>query len=381
MAGNANYSTDNSFTSFSLEVSMQVSADNDNYTAPPQYGAVPGVDECTATKNNSQPAAGCIKTTAFRHLITFTGLALATYLGVSVRLGLTEFSQWDGITHFPSFWAQVVGTLIIGVSAAQKEGIQATGTFSFVYTLITTGLCGSMTTFSSWNVEAGKVLLQLNDTTLQHLHRSLNGERVVGFVTVLLLGVGMPLSVFYLGKHTSSLLIHIGDSDGLMEKMVAAFQKKRPWFFPIVNLCLFVSITSTIIAVCLHMEQYTFLFSLLFGSPGTYMRWCLSSLDKTNFKYTGSFPIGTFLTNVIGSFILAVILVIISYNTTDTKDIQYALLNGIAIGFCGSLTTVSTFVSQISSLSFRMSVCYVLVSIAVSQLIINAIFLLYQVVL
>ena len=85
---------------------------------------------------------------------------------------------------------------------------------------------------------------------------------------------------------------------------------------------------------------------------------------QTILKTTGS------LIYIIGSIVLACTLVAISYNSSAVPEIEsiwLAMLDGVAVAFCGSLTTVSTFVSQICSLSFRMSVFYVIISLVLSQ--------------
>ena len=378
----------NNFASCSLDMSTSHTPQTsyeETVAASINYGSVEDREERGAPDPAAAGSAGgCCRpvgSAVSRHLTMFTGLALATYAGVAARIGLTDFSNWDGIptsvlSNFSSFWAQIVGTLIIGVAVGQEEKLQ--GTFPFLYTLVTIGVCGSLTTFSSWNVEASKVLLQLNDTSLEPLHHSINAGRIVGFATVLLLGVGMPVSVFILGKRVSSSL-PIGRQNN--RTFLAAFHRRRPWIFPATNILVSTSVTIIIVAICLYTEYYSFLFSLMFGGPGTYLRWRLSSLDKTNLKYIGGFPIGTLLANIIGSFILACTLVAISYNSSEILEfgsIWLAMLDGVAVGFCGSLTTVSTFVSQICSLSFCMSVCYVIISLVLSQVIINAVFLSYQ---
>ena len=356
--------------------SSEASITADTAIQPLRYGAVTMNTKGTESNTSAQ----CCSTVLIRHILLFTGLTIGTYIGVSTRIGLSTFSNWDGIIHFPSFWAQIVGTLIIGAATAQKENIQES--FSTLYTVITTGICGSMTTFSSWNAEASKVLLQLNDSTLQPVHHSIDGGRIVGFLTVLLLGTGMPVSVFYFGTNISKLLPITSNNlqSNTIVKCLLTLNTRRCWIFPLVTTSACIIISTVIVTGCVFTENYEFLFALLFGGPGTYIRWRLGALDKNNMKFVKNFPFGTFLSNIIGSIILAITLVSISYCSTQIEigDIPLAVLKGVAVGFCGSITTVSTFVSQLCSLSFYMSVFYASISLVVSQIVFITVFSTYQ---
>src|SRR5215469_15273414 len=59
----------------------------------------------------------------------------------------------------------------------------------------------------------------------------------------------------------------------------------------------------------------------------------------------GAFPLNVLFVNIIGSFILGVFSVVSAFWNLDTK---YSLL--VAIGFCGSLTTMSSFALETSIL-------------------------------
>lgn len=54
---------------------------------------------------------------------------------------------------------------------------------------------------------------------------------------------------------------------------------------------------------------------------------------------TSSFPLGTMIVNVLGSFLLAFIL----YSVIQGKDVSPEFRNFAAIGFLGAFTTMSTF--------------------------------------
>lgn len=302
------------------------------------------------------------------HLISTIGLVLATYVGVISRIYLSFFSQWDGIQHFPSIWAQLVGTFIIGLLIAQKDILQKN--FKIVYISLSTGFCGSLTTFSSWNAEASIVLLHLNETSLSpsQIIDQPTG-RIVGFLTVLILGVGVPLSAALLGRNIGiQLLLLYSSATKRFNIHAISCLANRKWLILIVVIICYVLVTTAIVASCTMTNNYSLMFSLLFGGFGTYLRWRLSYFDT---RLRSGFPFGTFLANSIGSMILAGTIVSKAYVAMETTAGQLvsAALVGMATGFCGSLTTVSTFVSQLCSLPFRIAALYSIVSLLSAQII------------
>lgn len=301
------------------------------------------------------------------HLILVFAMGLATYVGVATRIGLSLLSEWINVEHFPSLYAQIVGTFIMGLLLPFKDNSKQN--YATLYTSLSTGLCGCITTFSSWNAEAVSVLLQLNETSLHFLSVEDNGARVIGSWIVLLLGVGMPLSALRLGKNV-----------GLAAQAVDAYGGKqlrgnrRRWLsLPIGNcaqsctVLAWIGATALIICICIYYANFETMFALLLGPAGTYIRWQLGELDKKTKQFAREFPVGTFIANITGSFVLAFTLVCKAYFIESAGSIPYSLLAGVAVGFCGCLTTVSTFASQLSSLPFIMAITYTLCSIMVAQ--------------
>lgn len=80
-----------------------------------------------------------------------------------------------------------------------------------------------------------------------------------------------------------------------------------------------------------------YLFIAIGGAFGAMSRyWLISSLGSLN---SNGFPIGVFLTNVLGSFFIGVALVLIS----EKMQFEEQLRSLIIIGFLGAFTTFSTF--------------------------------------
>lgn len=104
------------------------------------------------------------------------------------------------------------------------------------------------------------------------------------------------------------------------------------------------------------------MFSLLFAPFGTWLRFYLSDL---NIRYT-TFPLGTFLANALGTAILATCVAL--QRTGSRSVLQCQVLQGFDDGFCGCLTTISTFVAEIGKLNRSQTYRYVLASWVTGQL-------------
>lgn len=105
-------------------------------------------------------------------------------------------------------------------------------------------------------------------------------------------------------------------------------------------------------------------FSLIFSPIGVWLRFHLS---RFNLRYE-SFPIGTFLANQLGTAILAM-LVALQYTPVGRRNlIGCQIIQGIEDGFCGTLTTVSTFIVELKKLERKHAYRYALSSWIVGQL-------------
>ena len=106
-------------------------------------------------------------------------------------------------------------------------------------------------------------------------------------------------------------------------------------------------------------------YSMLFAPPGALLRWKLSGwnapLGTTSTDSTGIYnwlPVGTLLANVVGSM-LSITMIGWEYNinmvqlasSSSASSISnfwlIATIRAVKIGFCGCLTTVSTFIAEV----------------------------------
>lgn len=90
-----------------------------------------------------------------------------------------------------------------------------------------------------------------------------------------------------------------------------------------------------------------FIYVAIGGSLGSVVRFTFLSAWRA---YAGipRFPWPTFISNIVGSLVLGILMAWVSKHADATKTAALFLFLGI--GFCGGLTTFSTFVYEISVL-------------------------------
>lgn len=106
-----------------------------------------------------------------------------------------------------------------------------------------------------------------------------------------------------------------------------------------------------------------YLYIFLGGGLGSLARFLTSKLSHQLF--TTSFPIGTFISNILACVILALIVVFFSNKQTEYEWIQPLLL----VGFCGGYSTFSTFSNETYQLLTNgqvvIGIANILISVAV----------------
>ncbi len=81
----------------------------------------------------------------------------------------------------------------------------------------------------------------------------------------------------------------------------------------------------------------TIIFISIGGAIGSVLRYLLSIL--VNKYWVNNFPLATFLTNVLGCFLIGLIIGFLEKNHLTDSNLKWILVTG----FCGGFTTFSTF--------------------------------------
>lgn len=110
--------------------------------------------------------------------------------------------------------------------------------------------------------------------------------------------------------------------------------------------------------------------ALVFSFPGVLTRYLLSLTLNQRFR---ALPAGTLAANILGTSLLAAFHLIQRLNTPVSQN-ACSVLEGLIDGYCGCLTTISTFAAELRDLPGWKAVRYALVSWVLGQVVIVLIY-------
>ncbi|TFK43473.1 CrcB-like protein-domain-containing protein [Crucibulum laeve] len=274
-------------------------------------------------------------------------LAPASIFGVLARLGLVALATYDGESIFPLAYVQALGCFIMGFGLRLKE--QFGQFYGPLYTALTTGFCGSLTTFSSWQFDVFSSWINISDFRRAGLRDFIDG---------------LGKTVFTLTLSLGSLLFGYSIASMLVPHIPAPRFLRRRYRYSL-----------SVIAVLSYAAVFPAYFrlpkdfrpqataALLFAYPGTLTRYTLSVLLNQRLK---AFPLGTFTANSLGTALLGAFHVLQSLHHPLSPN-TCAILQGLIDGYCGCLTTVSTFAAETRDLKSWKAWRYVLLSWMMGQ--------------
>lgn len=215
---------------------------------------------------------------------------------------------------------------------------------------IRTALCGTLTTFSSWNTQ---MILMMDGTANPYL-----GSQVLAAIFGYVLGLQASLVSFRAGR-TISAWFHLRNNPHVFDDtrnkegiQRSCHHDHLSWLTPL-TICTVIGtlITMYILGdVLWGIPYYRQLWIACLVAPvGTITRWKLSTLNgKFSCRGYFWFPTGTFLANFLGS-ILSALLSALQYidSEHDTGSMwKIPTLSAISLGMAGSLSTVSTYAKE-----------------------------------
>ncbi|KAI0638138.1 CrcB-like protein-domain-containing protein [Trametes polyzona] len=284
------------------------------------------------------------------HPLSFPVIALlmpASIFGVLARLGLQAITTYDGRSIFPLAWVQAAGCLIMGFALGMKEPF---GRFyGPLYTAVTTGFCGSLTTFSGWQMDVFESWINGTASHRDWFRDAIDGVGKTVFT------LAISLSAVSFGAHLATLIV-----------------PRVPTLPPPSRR---IRYTLSALGVLVYAAAYPAYFrlparyrhdataALLFSFPGTLARYLLSYTLNPRLKLL---PLGTLAANALGTALLGAFTVLESAPRPPGPG-ACALLKGLGDGFCGCLTTVSTFAAEVAALDGRRAWLYVGVSWLAAQ--------------
>ncbi|TFB05763.1 hypothetical protein CCMA1212_001552 [Trichoderma ghanense] len=353
------------------------------------------VEEAVETKEGGEEERHVSRLTT--EIYTISYLVFFSIWGTLARVGLTALTTYPGVpVVFSVLWANFGGSLIMGFLsedrmlfryelgtptydqvlartnqngngegsstqddqpidlAAAKKAHLATKKTIPLYIGLATGFCGSFTSFSSFIRDIFLALSNEMVTPKLGIPDRNGGYSFLALLAVTITTVCLSLSALILGAHLAIALERFTPS--------IPYPVTRRILDPLgVLLGWGCWLGAVLMAIFPPHNRWRgeILFALVFSPLGCLARFYLSI--HLNAKIA-SFPLGTFTANVGGTAVLGMAWDIAHARVGGVAGCQ--VLQGIEDGFCGCLTTISTWVAELSSLERRHSYVYGFSSVA-----------------
>lgn len=317
-------------------------------------------------------------------------------MGLLIRLGLVSIETFAGQQVFALAWPQFIGCLLMGLFVSTRKWIDGDLVLpdstskghwigAFVYVGLSSGLCGSITTFSSWNLALFDELINTAKVARHPL------QNILSALTQLVVTLALSISGLQLGSHLGETLLqletrrrsHVTSSlitasrpSTILETTPALNPPSPPvppnhWtILDIVIVLAAIILWIGVICAAILIPRESRLswrhivLACCFAPAGAILRWYLSRFNSRS----KAFPLGTFAANLGGSIILATIFCLQHSSAAGGKTtLGCQVLSGLQDGFCGCLTTISTFALELKSLPRRASYVYGVVSVVSTQ--------------
>ncbi|KAI6710168.1 hypothetical protein PZA11_006169 [Diplocarpon coronariae] len=356
--------------------------------------------------------------TPVTQLYVISYLILFSFLGTLARLGLQAITFYPGApVVFSELWANLGGSLFMGFLSedrilfrdewgtptyhqqiqkakkqkqdaesgsesenvvdmdAAKKAHAATKKTIPLYIGLATGFCGCFTSFSSFIRDVFLALANDLPTPLNHPtdYPSISattestvprngGYSFMALLAVVIITVALCISGLHVGAHLATA------SERFIPNLPYRFCRK--FLDPLAVLLAWGCWLGAILLAIFPPDRHSgppeiwrgrAVFALVFAPLGCLKRFYASLY--LNGKIA-SFPLGTFFVNIFGTAILGM-----CYNLQRVPlggVVGCQVLEGISDGFCGCLTTVSTWVSELSSLRRKHAYRYGAASVVVA---------------
>ncbi|KAJ5564877.1 hypothetical protein N7513_001119 [Penicillium frequentans] len=313
--------------------------------------------------------------------------------GTILRLAIECLTFYPGTPVNASvLWANVGGSFIMGFLSEDQELFRVDDSHTAeaatkhkktipLYIGLTTGFCGSLTSFSTFIRDlflalSNDLAVPLGPYSDVSLFASVpvrasapnGGFSFMAIVAVLFVEIGLSIASLFLGAHLA-----IGTSAWIP---TVSQRWVRKFLDPFV---LILAVLSWVAVICLaallsrgsgrvtlwstDMWKGPVIFALIFAPLGTLVRFFVSLQLNSRIA---AFPLGTFVVNLGGTMVLGMAYSLQHASSSGASFVGCQVLQGIMDGFCGCLTTVSTWVLELSGLRRRHAYFYGTVSVVVA---------------
>ncbi|KAK6199606.1 CrcB-like protein-domain-containing protein [Scheffersomyces amazonensis] len=266
--------------------------------------------------------------------------------GVLARKGLMVLTSYPG-SYLPGvLWANFGACIVMGIAVNSSKiwdillenhpNDYPNKASIPLYTGITTGFCGTFSSFSTVIVEAFN---KAANTEIGVYYDYPNaGYGVMEFLAVICIQFGLSGAGFHIGRHLTEVL------DEFSPVMTKRNYKIIERLSIIIGAATFI-VNCVLIGVLDSWRSWTF--AIFFAPFGALLRFYLSKYLNSKVK---NFPLGTFTANFVGTLLLGIFNLLARARGINMSLISCHVLMGLDDGFCGALTTVSTFIVELFGL-------------------------------
>lgn len=312
-------------------------------------------------------------------------LALFAILGTLARLGIIALASFPGapVGGGTVLWANVAGCAAMGLLVSDESqrlflrpgpplGGSPRGGVA-LYAGLTTGFCGSLTSFSSFALDAFRLLANVLPMHVRGGTATAGGHNFMAVVAYATATVALSLAALQFGAHLAHLLASLPvlglaaaaaattTPDAAATAIATAATTKavdRRWLWPGGGMLLpaaGAAAWTAAIALSVTHAPAQLPVSCAFAPAGVFARFWLSRTLNPRVK---RFPLGTFAANAVAVLVLASVAV----GRARHAGTACRVMAGLADGFCGCLSTVSTLVVELRALRTSHAYVYALVT-------------------
>ncbi|SGZ50350.1 CIC11C00000000477 [Sungouiella intermedia] len=286
-------------------------------------------------------------------LRTLASISGGAVWGVLARRGLMQLTEYDGAYLGGVVWANFAACFVMGMAVNSERTWEkliddsrrdvmfaSKGVIPF-YVGITTGFCGTCSSFSSFILEAFNKAANTLPSSMDYPNAAYG---IMEALSVFITHIGISVAGFHGGRHLTDAI----DKFPIRKSYLALEYGSSA-----LGLAAYVI---SIVLACTqdHGTWRLWAFLCIFAPWGAMLRFFLSKKLNSQLK---NFPLGTFAANTLGCILLAIFTVLARGKRGESSRIPLVssligcqVLVGLDDGFCGALTTVSTFVVELFGL-------------------------------
>lgn len=320
-------------------------------------------------------------------ILIFTTCAI---LGNITRTGILKLSNYEHSFIAPknTLWPNFVSSMLMGMFQIFNNAENAWFVdYPYLFTGITTGYCGSLSSYSSMMLEVFLYSTSLNKVNIsQNVTLPNRAYGIMEFLSVLLSQMFVSLGAYLFGRSLASDIIvqYVNrDSKNEEEKGNGVKNTRHPnvrkyvRFFDLLLAGLAIPLIVIFVVLAAVYDNYSrsdWTLGPLFGIVGAFSRYYISKY--LNPVHAG-FYLGTFTCNQIAILLLSFFTIIErGYNSSLTAPIAKVvntcrIVSALGSGYCGSLSTISTFINESYSLKLSSALFYNVTTYAVSYILLT----------